>query len=151
MSTKGPTEGKPMLTTSLKQTQRLIMSPQMQQAIQLLQVPALEMATLIEQEMEQNPLLEYESELDEDQEEAEREEEEIAEKVNEEEAVEQDEQLNGEALDGLEMNFEDDNFSLVQELEEEFGDHWEQSGQAYGLNKRDSDKLQTFLESSIRS
>ena len=42
---------------SLKQNQRLIMSPQMQQAIHLLQMPVMELLTTIEGEMEQNPVL----------------------------------------------------------------------------------------------
>ena len=38
---------------SLKQMQRLIMSPQMQQALNLLQLPTLELSALIENELEQ--------------------------------------------------------------------------------------------------
>lgn len=41
-----------------KQIQRLMMSPQMQQAIYLLQLPTLELASLIETELEQNPVIE---------------------------------------------------------------------------------------------
>ena len=44
---------------SLKQIQHLIMSPQMQQAIHILQLPSMELLTIIELEMEQNPVLEY--------------------------------------------------------------------------------------------
>ncbi|NGX62082.1 MAG: hypothetical protein K940chlam9_01575, partial [Chlamydiae bacterium] len=45
---------------NLKQMQRLILSPQMQQALHLLQLPVLELGTLLEQELSQNPLLEWE-------------------------------------------------------------------------------------------
>ncbi len=41
-----------------KQTQRLIMTPQMQQSIQLLQMNALELEQLVEQELLENPFLE---------------------------------------------------------------------------------------------
>lgn len=47
------------LAQSQKQIQRLILSPQMQQALHLLQLPVLELSTVIEEEMSQNPLLEY--------------------------------------------------------------------------------------------
>ncbi|MFZ0565565.1 MAG: RNA polymerase factor sigma-54 [Chlamydiales bacterium] len=42
----------------LKPVQRLILSPQMQQALHLLQLPIRELSTLIEDELAQNPLLE---------------------------------------------------------------------------------------------
>ena len=41
-----------------KQIQRLILSPQMQQALHLLQLPVLELGSVIEEELTQNPLLE---------------------------------------------------------------------------------------------
>lgn len=44
---------------NLKQIQRLILSPQMQQALHLLQLPVLELSTVIAQELEENPILEY--------------------------------------------------------------------------------------------
>jgi RNA polymerase sigma-54 factor len=48
------------LRQSLKLAQQLVMTPQLQQAIKLLQLSRLELATTIQQEMEQNPLLEEE-------------------------------------------------------------------------------------------
>jgi RNA polymerase sigma-54 factor len=42
----------------LRQSQSLVMTPQLQQAIKLLQMSNLELATFVEQEIEQNPLLE---------------------------------------------------------------------------------------------
>ena len=43
---------------SLKLTQQLIMTPQLQQAIKLLQLSRLELLTAINQELETNPILE---------------------------------------------------------------------------------------------
>ena len=43
----------------LGQIQKLILSPQMQQALHLLQLPVQELSTAIADELEQNPLLEY--------------------------------------------------------------------------------------------
>ena len=45
---------------SLKQSQNLVMTPQLQQAIKLLQLNNLEIAEFIEEEIAQNPLLEKE-------------------------------------------------------------------------------------------
>ncbi len=44
----------------LRQVQSLVMTPQLQQAIKLLQMSSLELASFVEQELEQNPLLERE-------------------------------------------------------------------------------------------
>ena len=46
------------LKQNLKLSQQLIMTPQLQQAIKLLQLSRLEMVDMINQEMEENPLLE---------------------------------------------------------------------------------------------
>lgn len=46
-------------TQHVKQIQRLILSPQMQQALHLLQLPVLEISSVIEEELTQNPLLEF--------------------------------------------------------------------------------------------
>ena len=42
----------------LRQGQSLVMTPQLQQAIKLLQLSNLELGTYVEQELERNPLLE---------------------------------------------------------------------------------------------
>jgi RNA polymerase sigma-54 factor len=42
----------------LSQTQKLIMTPRLQQALKLLQVPTLELQQILKQEVLQNPLLE---------------------------------------------------------------------------------------------
>jgi RNA polymerase sigma-54 factor len=46
------------LKQNLKLTQQLIMTPQLQQAIKLIQLSRLELVDQINQEMEENPLLE---------------------------------------------------------------------------------------------
>lgn len=46
------------VSQTTKQIQRLILSPQMQQALHLLQLPILELTTVIEEELAHNPLLE---------------------------------------------------------------------------------------------
>ena len=46
------------LKQSLKLSQQLIMTPQLQQAIKLLQLSRIELVDAIQQELEENPLLE---------------------------------------------------------------------------------------------
>ena len=41
----------------LRQTQALVMTPQLQQSIKMLQMTNLELASFVEQELERNPLL----------------------------------------------------------------------------------------------
>ena len=53
------------------QSQKLILSPQMQQAIHMLQIPLMELTQLAQQEMAANPLLEEEIEQEDPQAEAE--------------------------------------------------------------------------------
>ena len=43
---------------SQKLTQSMVLSPQLQQSLALLQAPSLELKALVEQELEQNPVLE---------------------------------------------------------------------------------------------
>ncbi|MEX0583539.1 MAG: hypothetical protein WD185_07710, partial [Sneathiella sp.] len=47
----------------LRQSQQLVMTPQLQQAIKLLQMSNLDLATYVEQELEKNPLLERDDAL----------------------------------------------------------------------------------------
>ena len=42
----------------MRQTQRLVMTPKLQQALKLLQVPTLELQQILKQEILQNPMLE---------------------------------------------------------------------------------------------
>ncbi len=54
------------LKQQLRLTQQLVMTPQLQQAIKLLQLNRLELVGLVQQELEENPVLEEIAELDED-------------------------------------------------------------------------------------
>src|SRR5262245_22143886 len=53
----------------MRQTQRLVMTPKLKQALKLLQVPTLELQQILKQEILQNPLLEEVDEAEEDEEE----------------------------------------------------------------------------------
>ncbi len=55
------------LKQQLRLTQQLVMTPQLQQAIKLLQLNLLELVGLVQQELEENPVLEEIAEVDEDE------------------------------------------------------------------------------------
>ncbi|MGI9592916.1 MAG: RNA polymerase factor sigma-54, partial [Myxococcota bacterium] len=55
------------LKQQLKLSQQLVMTPQRQQAIKLLQLGRLELVNLVQQEMQENPVLEEAMELDQDE------------------------------------------------------------------------------------
>ena len=97
------------LRQSLKLTQQLIMTPQLQQAIKLLQMSRLELVDMVNQEMEENPLLE-EITSDEDPEAEKKIEpaETAAEDREEQQTVQRTEELTGEG-DGRE-DFDWDNY-----------------------------------------
>jgi len=111
------------------QTQRLVMTPKLQQALKLLQVPTLELEQILKQEMMANPLLEEIETSDEDENEEEREEEasaETDEKSKEEdnkkdEEIDWDEYFNdGFSVAGFEQEHEeiDERFERVAVAEE---------------------------------
>lgn len=90
------------LKQNLKLSQQLIMTPQLQQAIKLLQLSRLEMVDMINQEMEENPLLEEAATIDDSEGEPERAIEDVQ-SIDREgtPAVERTEELTGEG-DGKE-------------------------------------------------
>lgn len=118
---------------TLKQLQRLIMSPQMQQAIHLMQVPIMELASIIEQELEQNPVLEY---LEED--------------VEQEEDISksEDEFFEEEPLEE-ELFLKENDFEILKRLDEEFRDHFSESENPLFKRSQEEEKLKVFLEQSI--
>ncbi|MBI1870218.1 MAG: RNA polymerase factor sigma-54 [Chlamydiae bacterium] len=107
-----------------KQTQKLVMSPQMQQAIHFLQLPMMELSTLVQQEMTENPVLEE---------------------------IDREENLNDEkeATDPKdpEVDF-DDEFSRLVEMDDEWREYYRQSGSFSRLSE-DDEKKRRFYEESI--
>lgn len=117
------------LKTKQKQTQHLMMSPKMQQAIQFLQLPLMELSLAIDQEIEKNPILEYETEEQED-------------------AVEEKPEPE---LPEKEIDFDEHQFELLRHLDEEFRDHLAESGPYNPKPNSDDIKLRTYLESNLLS
>ncbi len=104
---------------SQKQTQRLMMSYEMQQALNLLQMPIMELAEQVEHELEENPVLEL-----------------IEEEGNPEMEEHHDED---------ELNFETDNFEVLKEIDDSFTDMMNDQPKAH--RTQEDDKKQSFLES----
>lgn len=123
---------------NLKQLQRLIMSPQMQQALSLLQLPAQELSTLIDAELEQNPILEMHED---------REDDDIQEVETEVDEAEED---NISSIEKS-LSFNDRDFEIMKQLDDDFKDHFNESASYKNLRTIDDEKLASFLESSIRS
>lgn len=116
---------------NLKQMQRLIMSPQMQQAIALLQMPLIELADRIDEEMVQNPLLEQ---TEEEQPSA--------------EDLESCENL-PEVTAEEELTFDDHNFEILKRLDEDLRDHFDQDNSFMPQRSIEEQKLQSFRESTL--
>ncbi|MCB1148784.1 MAG: RNA polymerase sigma-54 factor, partial [Chlamydiia bacterium] len=113
-------------TQNLKQSQLLMMMPQMQQAIALLQAPTLELMQIVDMEMERNPLLEYLEELG-------------AEQETPSEAV---------AFEEQELRFKENDFSILKRLDDEFRDLFNEAGESY-VPKESASKHHAYVEQSI--
>lgn len=127
-------------TQSLKQLQRLIMSPQMQQAIHLLQMPVMELANAIEAELEQNPILEYSTSENDPDLDSPLEDQESEWKSEEEDLTPE-----------KEIDFSQDDFEIMKKLDEEFRDFYSESGSFLAKKDLDEQKKQAYQESLICS
>lgn len=127
----------PKQTQNLKQNQLLMMLPQMQQAITLLQIPVQEMMQIIEQEMERNPILE----LSEDANTQEERNEALSKELSEE-------NMDIDTPVEKEMSFNDRDFDVLKQLDEDFRDHFAQS-EDYTPRTMEDEKRKVFLENSI--
>lgn len=122
-------------TQNLKQNHLLMMLPQMQQAITLLQLPVLELSTLIDQELEQNPLLEYDTEQEQRTDELLWLERDTQEPDGDEAKIEQ------------EINLDDADFAVLKQLDEDFRSS--ENGDEYTPQTSEDSKRKTFQDSSI--
>lgn len=121
-----------------KQTQHIIMSAKMQQALNMLQLPVLELSALVEAEIEQNPILEHEDAQIEADEDLERLEE-----------MESDGDQEEEATQDAEMDFEGDNFEVLQRLDEEFRDQCSETDTFYAKRTAEEEKKRAFHEGNV--
>ncbi|MDB6108687.1 MAG: polymerase, sigma 54 subunit, RpoN, partial [Pedosphaera sp.] len=132
-------------------TQSLVLSPQMQQSLALLQAPTLELKALVEQELQQNPVLEEVAVADTEQ----------------SEKVKGDEDDSPEAVDPAEppsdVTFDpatekpnaesgDDflaEFERLSQLDQEWRDHFAQSNMPMRQTAEDEEKRQFMFDSLV--
>lgn len=120
---------------SLKQMQRLIMSPQMQQAITILQMPVLELSEKVETEITENPILEN----------SEEENNQIIDEPN----ISHEESEGSDLAPERELHFDDQNFEILKRIDQEFRDYFNDSNNCYTKLTNKEEQLKNFLESSI--
>src|SRR3954452_20338898 len=111
---------------SLRLSQKLVMTPSLQQAIKLLQMTRMELDTLLTQEVGENPILEEATEAESAEEEAPREE------------APQEQPATTETLDHAESMENID-------LDAYFGDYWEGSGTSSMMEERDEPPIENSL------
>lgn len=126
----------PQTALSQKQNQLLMMLPKMQQAIAFLQAPIMELSALLKEEMQRNPLLEEEENDDDD---------EIAQLVD----AEKEQELDVDRQENEEVRFDDDDFEVMKKLDEEYRDHFAQSGDGFA-QVVDEERVKQFLENSLK-
>src|SRR5208337_3976568 len=139
-------------------SQSLVLSPQMQQSLALLQAPTLELKALVEQELQQNPVLEEIATGDQEQiekpksEEAESEESapdpaEPPEDVHFDstaETTEVAEKPNGEPADDFQAEFE-----KLAQLDQEWRDHFAATNIPMRQSAEDDEKRQFMFDSIV--
>lgn len=108
-----------------KQMQRMILSPQMQQAIYMLQIPLQQLQQLVRQELNTNPVLEESLST------------ETPEAQSTEETTSEHES---------ELNFKEE-FDVLTKLDDEWKDYFRQSGNYRKLTQQDEEKRKFMLDS----
>ncbi len=138
------------LQLSQRLTQSLVLAPQLQQSLALLQAPTLELKALVEQELQQNPVLEEapaaETETT-DKDEADSERAETADPAEPPADLTFDpasEKSSNEPVDDFQAEFE----RLVQ-LDQEWRDHFAQTNIPSRASPEDEEKRQFMLDSLV--
>jgi len=106
-----------------------MMLPQMQQAIQLLQTPVMELSQMIDMEMERNPLLDLHEES-----------------FEEVERTQEDEEREEQGV-----TIDDNDFEILKKLDEEYRDFFNQNLSQTEKRTSDEKKLRAFLDQNIRA
>ncbi|HPU55386.1 MAG TPA: RNA polymerase factor sigma-54 [Verrucomicrobiota bacterium] len=139
------------LQLSQRLTQSLVLAPQLQQSLALLQAPTLELKALVEQELQQNPVLEEVPSQDAEQlERVNSEGETVAEPADPAEPPADvtfdpaTEKTSAEPVDDFQAEFE----RLVQ-LDQEWRDHFAQTNIPMRLSPEDEEKRQFMFDSLV--
>src|SRR5208283_4317308 len=137
------------LQLSTRLTQSLVLAPQLQQSLALLQAPTLELKALVEQELQQNPVLEEMTSPDtEMREKSERDADEVAEPPEAAETRE-DAAFEGEAEKSAEAPADDfqQEFDKLVQLDQEWRDHFSQANLPMRQSAEEEEKRQFMFDS----
>ncbi len=139
------------LQLSQRLTQSLVLAPQLQQSLALLQAPTLELKALVEQELQQNPVLEEAPAQEMETQEKENRDSEQPETPDPAEppadlANDPAAEKNAEPVDDFEAEFE----RLVQ-LDQEWRDHFAQTNLPMRASPEDEEKRQFMFDSLVAS
>src|SRR6185369_3374715 len=138
------------LHLSQRLTQSLVLAPQLQQSLALLQAPTLELKALVEQELQQNPVLEEVASIEADHEEktirgeSDRDQSDPAEPPADVTFDPASEKTNGEPVDDFQAEFE----KLVQ-MDQEWRDHFSQTNVPARASAEDEEKRQFMFDSLV--
>src|SRR5579859_682480 len=134
-------------------TQSLVLSPQMQQSLALLQAPTLELKALVEQELQQNPVLEEVAPQDQDADQQEKVKDDDGEVAESPDPAEPPadvtfdpatEKSNGEPPDDFAAEFE-----RLSQLDQEWRDHFAQTNLPMRHSAEDEEKRQFMFDSLV--
>src|SRR5215468_526873 len=139
------------LHLSQRLTQSLVLAPQLQQSLALLQAPTLELKALVEQELQQNPVLEEATQPEAEQQERDTAEErtEAADPTEPPTDLTFDpasEKPSNEPVDDFQAEFE----RLVQ-LDQEWRDHFAQTNIPNRASAEDEERRQFMFDSLVAS
>jgi len=139
------------LQLSQRLTQSLVLAPQLQQSLALLQAPTLELKALVEQELQQNPVLEEAAEAEADHQEKEGSDEERTETVDPAEppadlVFDPASEKPSEPVDDFQAEFD----RLVQ-LDQEWRDHFAQTNMPSRASAEEEEKRQFMFDSLVAS
>ena len=145
-----------------KQTQNLVLAPQLRQSLKILQVPALELRSAILEELQTNPLLEelgnndesldaeeIDPSVDEHEVESEKVDEFADDPISETEVKDSEKDQDSEIQDEIEdLDFSDE-FAILKEMEEDLREHFENEfeGEAKLGNTDAQDQRKFFFDS----
>lgn len=136
------------LQLSQRLTQSLVLAPQLQQSLALLQAPTLELKALVEQELQQNPVLEEaalaEADMDEKRDSEQAEAADLAEPPADLAFDPAAEKPSTEPVDDFQAEFE----RLVQ-LDQEWRDHFAQTNIPLRSSPEDEEKRQFMFDSLV--
>jgi len=133
------------------QIQTLVLAPQLQHSLQLLQAPIMELKSMVEQEMEQNPTLEEAEMVDTELRDSEgREENGETQLIDQSEPPEDvkfdpaTEKANGEPVDDFQAEFE-----RLAQMDQDWRDHFAQTNIPLRASQEEEEKRQFMLDSLV--